>query len=66
MKSAMMDWLCHETGRERTALSRDAAPALEALFDELEDEYGCLALDGLDSRFVVHFRIRQETAPDGS
>jgi hypothetical protein len=66
MKSALMDWLCNETGQERTVLSRDAAPHLEALFDEMEDEYGYLAPDVPDPRFVTHFRIRHGNGPDVS
>lgn len=58
MKSALMDWLSLKTGQSRLTLSRLLAPALEELFNELQDEYGRVAFRDLDPKFIFHFCIK--------
>ncbi len=61
MKNAMMDWLSRVTGQERFELSRRLASVLEALFLELEDEYGPVAFKDLDPKFILHFRVSDDS-----
>lgn len=50
-------WLAHRGARDPEAVSLALAPVLEALFQELEDEYGRVAPETLDRRFVRLFLV---------
>ncbi len=52
-----LQWLAGRSGQDLEAVSSRLAAVLEALFRELEDEYGRVAPQSLDRRFVTLFRV---------
>ncbi|HDI60476.1 MAG TPA: hypothetical protein ENF48_09020 [Desulfobacteraceae bacterium] len=50
-------WLADRSDQSPDAVSQALAPVLEALFQELEDEYGAVAPEALDQRFVGLFLV---------
>ena len=60
MKSAFLSWLSRKTGLSEFEISRELAPTLENLFNELENEYGRVTLKDLDPKFIYHFCIKQQ------
>ena len=60
MKTAFMQWLEHETGLKDHEISENLGRIFEDLFDEIEAEYGRVAAQDLDPRFVQLFLL--ETA----
>jgi hypothetical protein len=50
-------WLAHRSAQRPEAVSQALAPVLEALFQELEDEYGPVAPEALDRRFIRLFLV---------
>ena len=57
MKSAYLNWLAQRTGMEEYALSQKFGPILAELFTEIEEEYGLVAPQDLDPRFIPHFFV---------
>jgi hypothetical protein len=60
MKTAFRDWLCRCTGLEAFDISERVGPTLERLFNHIEDEYGQVAAEDLDPRFVHLFLLEDE------
>ncbi|MDY0311379.1 MAG: DUF6178 family protein [Desulfobacterales bacterium] len=52
-----LHWLAQRSARDPEAVSRALAPVLETLFQELEDEYGPVALHALDRRYIRLFVV---------
>lgn len=59
MKGAFLSWLSRKSGLSEFEISRELAEVLENLFNELENEYGRVALKDLDPKFIHHFCIKQ-------
>ncbi|GAB6095471.1 hypothetical protein JCM14469_17230 [Desulfatiferula olefinivorans] len=59
-KQAMLTWLALRTGFTEEEISRRMGSTLEALFRNLESEYGTVQAGDLDARYLVHLCI----APD--
>ena len=57
MKEAFLRWLAEQTGLGEYEISRSVGQVLESLFLELEDEYGQVAAEDLDPRFVYLFLL---------
>jgi len=57
MKADFIDWLSGETGLKDYELTETLGAVFEALFHELESEYGRVAAADLDPRFVPHFLL---------
>jgi len=57
MKQACLGWLAEQSGLSEYEISQSQGQVLEALFLELEDEYGQVAADDLDPRFVYLFLL---------
>ena len=58
MKAAFLNWLSTRSGQPAEKISTDLGPTLEALFGELEDEYGRVSRQDLDARYVPHFLLK--------
>ncbi len=58
-KSAMLEWLAGRSQLSLPEVSRLAAAILEALFEELRDEYGVVPVQALDPRYVRHFWLER-------
>jgi hypothetical protein len=57
MKEACLRWLAEQTGLGDYEISQSVGQVLEALFLELEDEYGQVATEDLDPRFIYLFLV---------
>jgi hypothetical protein len=57
MKTSLLNWLSDKTGRTQLEISRNLAPALENLFNEIESEYGKISRNDLDPRLIHLFLI---------
>jgi hypothetical protein len=57
MKTAFLEWLADETGREEVELSEKLGRIFEDLFGEIEAEFGRVAATELDPRFVQLFLL---------
>lgn len=57
MKEACLRWLTEQSGLRDYEISQSLGQVLEALFLELEDEYGQVAAEDLDPRFVYLFLL---------
>jgi len=57
MKEACLRWLAQQSGLGEYEISQSLGQVLEALFLELEDEYGQVAIEDLDPRFVYLFLL---------
>lgn len=58
LKTAFIDWLAAETGLKGFEISGRLAPVFEELFGEIETEYGRVAPEDLDPRFVQLFLLK--------
>ena len=59
MKQAFLSWLQERAGLGIDALEKSAANILDALFVELDEEYGSVSLKDLDPRYIKHFLVTQ-------
>jgi hypothetical protein len=57
MKEACLRWLAEQSGLGEYEISQSLGQVLESLFLELEDEYGQVAAEDLDPRFVYLFLL---------
>ncbi len=62
-KSDFLDWLSGATGLTPLEISEKIGSGLEALFNEMEEEYGNVSSHALDPRFITLFHIKGEDAP---
>jgi len=58
MKTGFIAWLVHETGLKDFEISQKLARIFEDLFAEIEAEYGRVAVQDLDARFVQLFLLK--------
>jgi hypothetical protein len=61
MKTAFLTWLAAETGLKDYEISDRLGHTFEALFNELESEYGQVAAEEIDPRFVHLFLLSAKT-----
>jgi hypothetical protein len=59
MKSAFLQWLERSAGMTRDAIGQAVGNVLASLFEALEEEYGRVAADDLDPRFIPHFILKR-------
>ena len=59
-KSDFLDWLAGATGLTPLEISGKIGSGLEALFNEVEEEYGNVPSHALDPRFITLFHTRGE------
>ena len=59
MQTQFLEWLAVRSGTEVYMITSSLGPTLEALFDELTTEYGHVAPEDLDPRFITHFLIQK-------
>ena len=57
MKNTFLKWLSQATGLSGTEITDRCGRSLENLFLEIENEYGAVGPQDLDSRFIPHFII---------
>ena len=57
MKEDFLKWLSTRSGLDRVELSHRLGKTLEHLFLEVEEEYGSVSLEDLDSRYIQHFLV---------
>ncbi len=57
MKTAFLNWLSVETGLKDYEISKRLGQTFEDLFNEIESEYGLVAAEEIDPRFVHLFLI---------
>ncbi|UCF95040.1 MAG: hypothetical protein JSW39_13105 [Desulfobacterales bacterium] len=57
IKESFLNWLATETGLKDYEISEQIGPAFEDLFDEIEAEYGRVAVQDLDPRYIHLFLI---------
>lgn len=60
MRSDFLAWLSSETGLRDYELNEMLGPVFDALFREIESEYGRVATPDLDPRFVQLFLLKSE------
>lgn len=58
MKRSFLNWLRDRSGLSGQKVSTDLGNSLEILFNELEEEYGCVTSTDLDPRYVRHFLLK--------
>jgi hypothetical protein len=59
MRPALLAWLAAQSGLQDEEISERIGAPLEALFTELENEYGQVAPRDLDPRYILHFILQQ-------
>ena len=59
IKEAFLQWLADITGLEQDNISANMAARLEALFDEIQDEYSRISSEDLDPRFIHLFLLEK-------
>jgi hypothetical protein len=59
MKTTFINWLLQKANLTHHEISKDLEQILEELFMEIENEYGMVAQEDLDSRFVNLFLLEQ-------
>ena len=59
IKENFLKWLAEMTGLEKDDISVNMANRLEALFDEVQDEYGQISSADLDPRFIHLFLLEK-------
>ena len=59
MKADFVEWLTRETGLKDFEISEKLGPIFEELFAEIEAEYGRVAAEDLDPRFVQLFLLQR-------
>ena len=57
MKELFTQWLAKKSGQTEYKIARDLGQTFEALFNELEAEYGQVAAGDLNPRYINHFII---------
>lgn len=57
MKTAFLNWLSAETGLKDYEISKRLGQTFEDLFNEIESEYGLVATEEIDPRFVHLFLL---------
>jgi hypothetical protein len=58
VKESFLEWISEKSGLADYQISKKIGPTLEALFEEIESEYGALGLDDLDARYIYLFLIQ--------
>jgi hypothetical protein len=58
-RTDFLTWLADRTRQSDEDLSKTVGSTLEALFAELEANYGRVSADGLDPRYIPHFLIER-------
>jgi hypothetical protein len=58
MKPSFLKWLSTRSGQRAEEISTGLGNSLEALFKELEEEYGRVAPKDLDPRYMPHFLLK--------
>ena len=58
MKTHFLDWLSRQTGLKDFEITERLGIAFEELFKELENEYGRIAAEDLDPRYVQMFLLK--------
>lgn len=56
-KAAFLRWLCRRSGLEAEEVAATLGPELDALFAEVEEEYGRVQVDDLDPRHIYLFLL---------
>jgi hypothetical protein len=56
-KQAMLAWLARRTGFTEEEISRRMGSSLEAMFQNVENEYGTVRMADLDARYLSHLCI---------
>ena len=59
MRPALLTWLSARTGLPGDEISERVGVSLEALFTEVENEYGQIAPQNLDPRYILHFILKK-------
>ena len=62
-RTDFLTWLADRTRQSDADLSQTVGSTLEALFAELEVNYGRVSADGLDPRYIPHFLIERPEPP---
>lgn len=57
-KTAFRQWLARQTGLREEELVAVVGKRLESLFQEIEDEYGDVAAEDLDPRYILLFLVQ--------
>ena len=57
MKTVFLNWLADQSGLTAFEISRRMRSRLEALFSDIESEYGHVAIRNIDPRFVQHIYV---------
>ena len=60
MKKSFLDWLSEDTGLKDYEITERAGQTFENLFNEIENEYGRVAVKDLDPRYVHLFLLAQK------
>jgi hypothetical protein len=63
MKTAFLNWLAAETGLKDYEITDRLGQTFADLFDEIESEYGRVALEEIDPRFVHLFLLTPSAGP---
>ncbi|MDJ0667888.1 MAG: DUF6178 family protein [Desulfobacterales bacterium] len=56
----LQQWLARRTNQDPAGVAQGVGPALEALLDELEEEYGRVFRTAIDPRYISHFLLESE------
>ncbi len=57
MKGSCLDWLVARSGLTSSGVQDLVGAILDAIFKELEKEYGSVSVDNLDPRYIRHFLV---------
>lgn len=57
MKELFVQWISKKSGRTEHKIAQDLGHTFEKLFNELEAEYGQVAVEDIDPRYIKHFII---------
>jgi len=59
MRSVFLEWLADRTGMRYYEISEQVGTSLEALFLEVESEYGQVVPEDIDPRYILHFLLKK-------
>ncbi|MBW2318559.1 MAG: hypothetical protein JRF24_07760 [Deltaproteobacteria bacterium] len=57
MKGSCLDWLVARSGLTSSEVQDLVGAILDAIFEELEKEYGSVSVGSLDPRYIRHFLV---------
>ncbi|MFH2046814.1 MAG: DUF6178 family protein [Pseudomonadota bacterium] len=60
VKESFLNWICTKTGLKPIEITEQLGRVFESIFNEIENEYGRVAISDLDTRYINLFLVKKK------